>query len=467
LPVTTVDPRPHVFEQTNVKRSLLIVDDDPRVRASLARALADEQSEITIAESAEQALSVLAKVAPDVVLSDVRMPAMDGIALLRLIRERVPTVDVILMTAFDDLPLVATAMRVGAVDFLTKPLDLHQLRRVIDKVFDDRAARAHTAAPAAETLSARRHLLGRDARMVEILKIVGQVASSRTNVVIRGESGTGKELIARAIHESSPYAKEPFVAVNCTALPSTLLESELFGHVRGSFTGATADRSGRFAQAGRGTIFLDEIGDTSLEFQSKLLRVLQEREFYPVGADRPERAEARVVAATHRNLEKLVAAGEFREDLYYRLRVVEIVLPPLRDRIGDVKPLAEHLVAMASQAMGRRVPTLTREALDTLMAHTWPGNVRELENCLMRAIILATGDVIRPEHLALTAPTTTPGPARLTTLEQVERDHIVEVLEATRGHKARAAKILGVSRPRLDRLMSKYDIAAANTDPPT
>jgi two-component system response regulator AtoC len=454
-----------------MKHSLLIVDDDPRVRSSLSRALAGEQIEVATAESAEHALGALAKVTPDIVLSDVRMPGMNGIDLLRVLRERAPGVDVILMTAYDDLPLVATAMREGAVDFMVKPLDLHQLRRVLDKVFDDRAARARVAtalaAAGAAAVPARQRLVGRDARMVDIFKIVGQVASSRTNVVIRGESGTGKELIAQAIHDSSPYAKEPFVAVNCTALPSTLLESELFGHVRGSFTGATADRGGRFAQAGRGTIFLDEIGDTSLEFQSKLLRVLQEREFYPVGADRPERTEARVIAATHRNLEKLVAAGEFREDLYYRLRVVEITVPPLRERVADVPVLAEHLLRKASDTLQRPAPVLPRDALDALMAHTWPGNVRELENCLIRALVLATGDVIRPEHLAIGPAPNAPRAARLTTLGHVERDHIVQVLGAVKGHKARAAQILGVSRPRLDRLMHKYGIEAADREPPS
>jgi DNA-binding NtrC family response regulator len=447
-------------------RSLLIVDDDSRVRTSLSRALALGDLHVTVAGSAEEALRLVGVSPPDVILSDVRMPGLSGMELLVLIRERAPGMDVMLMTAFDDLPLVAAAMREGAVDFLVKPLDLHQLRRVLDRVFDDRAARARAGARAPHENETERRLVGRDPRMVDVFKIVGQVAQSRTNVVIRGESGTGKELIAESIHASAPYAKEPFVAVNCTALPSTLLESELFGHVRGSFTGATGDRRGRFAQAGRGTIFLDEIGDTTLEFQAKLLRVLQEREFYPVGADRPERSEARVIAATHRNLERLVAAGEFREDLYYRLRVVEITVPPLRDRIADVVPLAEHLVRKVSGSQGRRPPAISREALDALMAHTWPGNVRELENCLTRAIVLATGDVIRPEHLALQSAVAAAGPVRLTTLEQVERDHLVQVLAAVSGHKARAAQILGVSRPRLDRLIRKYEIDAGTTDLP-
>jgi two-component system response regulator AtoC len=293
--------------------------------------------------------------------------------------------------------------------------------------------------------------------MVQIFKLVGQVSSTRTNVVIRGDSGTGKELIARSIHDASPWAEEPFVAVNCTALPATLLESELFGHVRGSFTGATSDRKGRFGIAGRGTIFLDEIGDTPPEFQAKLLRVLQEHEYYPVGAERPERTEARVVSATHRNLEKLVSIGQFREDLYYRLRVVEIRVPRLRDRMGDVPLLAEYLLQKAAAATGSRPLHLAPETSEALMSHDWPGNVRELENTLTRAAVLATGDVIRPEHIEMGA-TLDAGPPRLISLEELEREHVARVLEATEGHKSRTAEVLGVSRPRLDRMIERYGL---------
>jgi two-component system response regulator AtoC len=383
---------------------------------------------------------------------------MDGLELLRILRERLPRTSVIMMTAFDDLPTVATAMREGAVDFLVKPLDLHQLRRVVERVFQDREARllGHQKAPAPAGGEAFR-LLGHDPAMIEIFKIVGQVAASRASIVIRGESGTGKELVARAIHANSPYAAEPFVPVNCTALPETLLESELFGHVRGAFTGASSDRKGRFALAGRGTIFLDEIGDTALDFQSKLLRVLQEHEFYPVGAEKPERTDARVIAATHRNLEELVGKGHFREDLYYRLRVLEIVVPPLRDRMSDLPLLAEHLIAKASEAMGRSPPILGPEATDTLLAHRWPGNVRELENCLTRAVVLATGNVIRPDHLGL-ATMPSESPAHLPSLEEMEKEHLAKVLAATRGHKTRAAEILRVSRPRLNRLIERYGL---------
>ncbi len=449
-----------------MKRSILIVDDDAWIRDSLTDALSRSGNEVRAAEHAEAALAALAESPADVVLTDVRMPGMDGLELLRLLRDRMPDVAVVLMTAYDDLPTVSTAMREGAADFLVKPLDLHQLRGVVDRVFEDRRARAATVQATAGQAEADRadRLIGHDAQMVEIFKVIGQVAASRTNVVIRGESGTGKELIARAIHSASPYAGEPFVPVNCTALPSTLLESELFGHVRGSFTGASSDRRGRFALAGRGTIFLDEIGDTSLDFQSKLLRVLQEHEYYPVGAERPERTEARVIAATHGDLERMVEAGEFREDLYYRLRVVEIVVPPLRDRRSDIPPLAEHLVRKASAAIGRSVPVLAPEARDALLRHPWPGNVRELENCLTRAVVLATGDVIRPEHLALGPPTAEPR-RRLAKLEEIERDHVAYVLEVMRGNKSRAAEILGISRPRLVRLIKKYGLAKGGPEP--
>jgi two-component system response regulator AtoC len=443
-----------------MRRTLLIVDDDPRIRASLVAALAADDLEVSAAEDAETALATLDESASGVVLSDVKMPGMSGLDLLRLLRERAAATDVVLMTAYDDLPTVAEAMREGAADFLIKPLDLHQLRVVLDRVFEDRAARSKVGAGGAsnDQQGAADRLVGRDAQMVEIFKRVGQVSSTRTNVVIRGESGTGKELIARAIHDSSPWSDQPFVAVNCTALPATLLESELFGHVRGSFTGATSDRKGRFAIAGRGTIFLDEIGDTPPEFQAKLLRVLQEHEYYPVGAERPEHTEARVIAATHRDLEKLVAAGQFREDLYYRLKVVEIRVPPLRERMGDIPLLAEQLVARAATATGRRSLVLAPETVESLMSHDWPGNVRELENTLTRAAVLATGDVIRPEHIEVGAVADS-GTPRLISLEELEREHVARVLEATEGHKSRTAEILGVSRPRLDRMIERFGLA--------
>ncbi len=440
-------------------RYVLVVDDDATIRDSLSEALADGATEVRTAEDAERALAVIDERLPDVVLSDVRMPGLDGLALLKLLRERAPAVDVILMTAYDDMPTVVAAMREGACDFLVKPLDLHDLRRVLAKVFEDRRTRERVRRAAEEMASAYKlnELVGHDPRMIEIYKLVGQLAANRASVLIRGETGTGKEVIARAIHFNSADAAEPFIPVNCTAFAPTLLESELFGHVKGAFTSAIADHRGRFALAGRGTIFLDEVGDTSIEFQSKLLRVLEDHEYYPVGGEKPERSEARVIAATHRDLEAMIAEHSFREDLYYRLRVVEVTVPPLRERLDDLPVLAEHLVRRASRTLHHEPPIIAREAMDALMRHRWPGNVRELENCLTRAVVLATGDVIRPEHLAIGA-VPAESPAQLARLDELERDHVARVLAATDGHKARAAEILGVSRPRLNRLIVKHGL---------
>ena len=440
-------------------RGILIVDDDPSVRQALEQALTADHV-VHVAETAERALAVVAELSPDVILTDVRMPGMDGLELLRLIRERAPSIDVIVMSAFDDMPTVVSAMRQGAAEFVAKPLDLHDLRRVLGRVLDDRRDRERQRVTTEGEANAYRlaGLVGRDPKMIGVYKRVGQAASVRTNVLVRGESGTGKELIARAIHYNSADASEPFVPLNCTALPATLLESELFGHVKGAFTGATGARRGRFDLAGHGTIFLDEIGDTSAEFQSKLLRVIQEREYYPVGAEKPERTDARVIAATHRNLEDLVARGEFRADLYYRLRVVEITVPPLRERRSDIQALAAHLLRTASEALHRRAAVLSDDALSMLLAHEWPGNVRELENCLTHALVLARGDVIRREHILLGHPGEG-GTSPLATLDSVEREHVERVMAAVGGRKAEAARTLGVSRPRLDRLLDKYGLA--------
>ena len=367
-----------------VRPRLLLVEDDAAARRSIAESV-DDEVDVTAVANAEQALASIASVRPDFVLSDVRMPGLDGLALLRLLRERVPGVDVVLMTAYKDMPTVATAMREGAFDFLVKPIRLRDLRSLIQRIMESR--RARDVAPPQPTRPLAMSMVGRDSRMIEIYKRVGQVAAGRVTALIRGETGTGKGLIARAIHETSSMATEPFIAINCTAIPEALLESELFGHVRGAFTGAIADRRGRFALAGRGTIFLDEVGDTTPEFQSLLLRVLEEREYFPVGSERGERTEARVIAATHRDLEALVASGRFREDLYYRLRIVEIFLPPLRERPDDIPLLARHFVDKASAQLGRQPPVIGDDALQRLLQHRWrrPRHRRRCATCRVRS----------------------------------------------------------------------------------
>ena len=439
---------------------LLLVEDDPAVRRSLAETLAEEGIDVHVAESAEQALSAIDFVRPDVVLSDIRMAGMDGVALLTVLKERLPDVDVVLMTAYDDMPTVVRAMREGAFDFLVKPLRLHELRASLARLFDDRRMREHARRASRSESEAFRldALVGRDPSMIEVYKRVGQLAARRVNALVRGETGSGKGMVARAIHHNSPEADQPFIAVNCTALPETLLASELFGHVKGAFTGAVSDRRGRFALAGRGTIFLDEVGDTSLEFQSKLLKVLEDREFFPVGGERAERTEARVIAATHRDLEALVEQGRFREDLYYRLRIVEVALPALRERPVDIPVLARHFVRKASEELHLAPSAIAPDAMASLVAHEWPGNVRELENCLTRAVVLATGDVIRPEHLGLTTRARTPVES-FPTLEQMEAELLTRALASTEGNRTRAAELLGVSKPRLYRMLDKYGLS--------
>jgi DNA-binding NtrC family response regulator len=438
---------------------LLIVEDDPAVRQSLAETLEAEGVEVHVAGTAEEALDRLAEVAPEVVLTDVRMPGMDGLSLLRLLREREPDVDVVVMTAFDEMATVVQAMRDGAYDFIVKPLRLADLRGVLARLVEDRRTREEGRRARESEADAYRldALVGRHPLMIDVYKRVGQLAASRVNALIRGETGSGKGMVARAIHYNSPDATHPFIAVNCTALPETLLESELFGHVRGAFTGAVSDRKGCFALAGRGTVFLDEVGDTTPEFQAKLLKVIEDKEYQPVGSERMEPTEARVLAATHRDLEDKVEKGLFRQDLYYRLRVVEVTLPPLRERPDDIPLLAEHFVRKASLELHRPELQLADDALATLMQHDWAGNVRELENCIMRAAVLATGGTIRPENLGLHGrdPDETRG---FPTLEALEAEHVARALALTEGNRTRAAEILGISKPRLYRFIEKYEL---------
>ena len=453
-------------------RSVLVVDDDASIRRTFELQLGRIGYEVTTAESAEAALARVASTDPGVIVSDIRMPGLDGLTLLAHLRSVRPDVPVVMITAHQDMASAVAAMKAGAYDYLVKPLDLDRIESLLARCFREREAgrQAGSAADIADTgeRPALGALVGRDGRMIEIFKSIGALATNRAPVLVRGETGTGKELLARAIHFNSDAASEPFVAVNCTAVPEALLESELFGHLRGSFTGATSDRRGRFELAGRGTIFLDEIGDTSPAFQTKLLRVLQDREFYPVGGERPRRTEARVIAATHRPLEQLVREGAFREDLYFRLRVVELVVPPLRERRDDIGPLAEHLLAKAGRELGKEGIALTSDALRSLAAYDWPGNVRELENTLTRALVNARGSTITADLLALGTRASVgaqPGGDRADdSLNAAERAHVAAVLARAGGNKRRAARALGVSRSRLDRLIEKHGLVAPERD---
>jgi DNA-binding NtrC family response regulator len=441
---------------------ILIAEDDDFHRQTLERYLAGPGVEILAVESAERALANVARFSPDMVLTDIRMDGMSGFDLLHQLREAMPEIDVVMITAFEDMQTAIDAIKAGAYDYLVKPLDLDQREIVVERCFQDRKARSKAAA--LETGAGEDPefpiLVGRDPQMIELYKLIARVAQNEMPVLIRGETGTGKEVIARTIHRNSTAAAEPFVAVNCAAIPETLLESELFGHLRGSFTGAATDRKGRFELAGSGTIFLDEIGDTGPAFQTKLLRVLQEREYYPVGGERPRRSRARVLTATHRSLDEMVEDGTFREDLYFRLRVIEIVVPPLRERRSDIPLLANHILAKVSRKIGKEICLIPNEVMAVLLGYDWPGNIRELENSLARAATLARGPAIALEDLALGE--TTPVVARMEaegrSLDAVEQAHVRHILAEYGGNKTRTAQELGISRPRLDRIIEKFQL---------
>ena len=446
---------------------ILIAEDDPSHLEILRRHLARSGHEVEACESGERALAVFHRFSPDLVLTDLRMPEMSGFDLLKKLNQDAETTPVVIMTAFDDMQTAIDAMKHGAYDYIVKPLDLDHLEAIVEAALAERK-KGKEAAEAIDPASLESSgLVGRHPKMIQVFKIIGRVAPTDAPVLIRGETGTGKELIARTLHENSTRSAHPFISVNCASIPETLLESELFGHVKGAFTGAQSDRKGRFELAGQGTIFLDEIGDTSMAFQAKLLRVLQEREFFPVGGESPRQSHARVLAATHQPMEKLVREGRFREDLYFRLRVVEITVPPLRERREDIPLLARHLVARAAQVAARTPPKISKEAEKRLSMYDWPGNVRELENALTRAVVLTQGSTLGPEHLDFGVRLDGDGGVDELETDSAELDRIIEAAEAAHvqrvlisqgGHKSRSAEILQISRGRLDRIIEKHGL---------
>ncbi|MEX2466738.1 MAG: sigma-54 dependent transcriptional regulator [Gemmatimonadota bacterium] len=433
-----------------LSQRILVVDDDIDGLEVLKTRLAHAGYEVETAESAEKALSRVNAFSPGLVVTDVRMSGMTGLELLEKIRSSMDRVEVVVMTAHDDMETAVTAMKAGAFDFLVKPVDPKAVQGLAERCFREQALAVdmgvNGAADAEDDEDAlpRGKMVGRNPRMIEIYKTIGVLARNRATVLVRGETGTGKEVIARAIHQHSGHADEPFIAVNCTALTDTLLESELFGHVKGAFTGASGARKGYFELAKKGTIFLDEIGDTSPEFQTKLLRVLQERRFYPVGGEEIRRTAARVIAATHQPIQRLIEEGRFREDLYFRLKVVEIEVPPLRARPDDIELIANALLGRIRAETHRDVRRISDEAVAMLRSYAWPGNVRELENALMRAAIMARGTVIGPDHLILGDDHGPDGHGVDLTLDAAVRRHIRVVLESTDGDEAAAADLLGI-----------------------
>ena len=446
---------------------ILVVDDDRSIRRTLEKFLGGEGYQVATAQDAPGAIA--AADAADLMLLDLGLPGGSGFDVLTALAERPRPPTIVVITARDDMQSTVKAIQLGAYEYLVKPIDIDRLRGVIRQALDSRDTRDQLEAFVTGSAEARigGDILGKSPAIRDVWKQIGAVSTTRAPVLIIGESGTGKELVARAIHVSSADRDRPFVAVNCTALAPGVLESELFGHVKGAFTGAIADRPGRFELAGRGTLFLDEIAEIPLDLQAKLLRVVQERTFERVGDARPIALEARIIAATHRDLAAMVARGSFREDLFYRLRVVEIALPALRERAGDIPILVEGLLAKINRDLGKAVRYVTPAALARLAAHGWPGNVRELENALTRAVVLAKTDVLDETLLpigAAAAGDPAAGGAEadadgaLPTLRELERRHISRVLAHTEWNKRRACAILDISRPTLDRKIEEYGL---------
>jgi DNA-binding NtrC family response regulator len=436
--------------------TVLIVDDDAALREGLAEALADLGHRAEQAADGPAALTRLARGGVDAVLLDLRMPGMDGMEVLRRLRAQDEAPPVAVLTAVPTAANTIEAMRLGAVDHLAKPIGREDLAALLARMFPAPAPARAPAAPA----RAAEDIVGGSAAMREVQKAIGMLADSDATVLLTGETGSGKEVVARAIHRHGRRSARPFVAINCAAIPGELLESQLFGHVRGAFTGAVADRLGSFREADRGTLFLDEIGDMDLGLQAKLLRVLQERVVTPLGG-KPVAVDVRIIAATHRDLERAVREGKFREDLYWRLGVVPLALPPLRERLADIVPLAEHFLALATA--GGAPKRLSAAAAARLLAHSWPGNVRELRNAMERVAVLARRAVIGAEDLDFLQAPSGEQPDWLdgdlpTAIARLEAAMIRRALAASQGNRAEAARRLGIHRQLLYEKLRRYGI---------
>lgn len=452
--------------------SVLVIDDEPAIVQAIEILLRKEGYVAHVATDGSEGISRMASLRPDVVISDVRMPAMSGLDVLAAARSLDAEMPVILMTAQATVPAAVQAVNDGAFYFLEKPFGNEQLLAIVRRASEHRRLRAENRTLRAE-IRKREHVgrpVGNSSPWVEVLKVAETVAPTESTVLLQGESGTGKEIVARYLHELSARANGPFLSINCGALPESLLESELFGHVRGSFTGAVRDKQGLFTAAGAGTFFLDEIGETTPATQVKLLRVLQHREVIPVGATEAIPINTRLIAATNRDLEEEIKRGTFRTDLFYRLNVIAIHLPPLRQRREDIPVLAELFLRRTAESNGERQKSLDPDVVEILHSYAWPGNVRELENALERAALLTKGDVIGirslPERIVerRSEPLAADRPAANPTLEVIERAYISWVLEQEGGNKTRASEALGIDPSTLYRKLARYGEGAGGTE---
>jgi DNA-binding NtrC family response regulator len=441
------------------KRRILIVDDEHSVRKSLQEWFLEDGFDVQTAEDGHQALLTLDSGPFDIYIVDLKMPGMDGITLQKRILEGYPDAAVIILTAYASVDTAVEALKLGAFDYVTKPVDPDELSNLVRNALrqKDLAEENVRLKETVSEMGLSSPIVGESPGMRRILEIIPTVAETDSTVVVLGESGTGKELIARAIHAQSKRRFAPLVAVNCGSIPETLLGSELFGHEKGAFTGAQYRRKGKIELAHGGTLFLDEIGDITPKMQIDLLRVLESRRFTRLGGNQEIHSDFRLVCATNKNLEELVAVGDFREDFYYRIKVFSIELPPLRERRDDILPLARHFVAKYARAMGKAEKAISPEARELLEGHRWAGNVRELENAIERAMVIGREPELLPEDLPFRAHATGPGPDKLS-LEAMEKEHIHRVLREMEGNVSRSAKALGIDRATLYSKIRKYGI---------
>ncbi len=444
---------------------VLVVDDDPEVAGVLSELLKKDRHEVAVCASGGAAVSAGREARFDVVLADIRLPDMDGLAVLRAFQESSPESAVILMTAFGTVETAIQAIKAGAYDYVPKPFKLDEVRIAVERALERKRLLQENRRYRQELRGKYRleNVVGASGPMLEIFKTAARVAPTKSTVLIQGESGTGKELIARTIHHNSDRAQGPFVTVDCGALPETLLESELFGHERGAFTGATALKRGLLEVGRSGTCFLDEIGDMSPAVQARLLRVLQEHEIKRVGGTESIKVDVRVIAATNKDLEALVKAHKFREDLFYRLSVVTLKLPPLRERVSDIPLLAEFFLHKYSTVSGKKVERIAPETLALLTAYPWPGNVRELEHAIERAVILTQNPTLLPQDLPVDFQalkgTRPAADAEVLPLREMERRHLLFALERAGGNRKRAAEWLGITRRTLYRMAARHGIS--------
>ncbi len=452
------------------KYKVLVVDDEPQVCEVIKDFLKNEGYEVFTAYTAEKGLDIIAKHVVELVITDFRLPGMDGIELIKKIKEFDPSIDVIMLTGYPSIDTAVEAVKLGAYDYLTKPIDFRKLKVILKKLFEHRLLKKHVTL--LEKKVGREYtfegMVGQSLAMLEIFNTIKHIAKYPATVLITGETGTGKEMIARAIHNLSPRVSKPFVTINCAGLVETLLESELFGHVKGAFTGATRDKPGLFEIASGGTIFLDEVGELPLSVQAKLLRALEQHEIQRIGDVKIKKIDVRVIAATNRDLKTMVKEGKYRKDLFYRLNTIHIHLPPLRERKEDIPVLAEYFVTELNKQIGKDIKGIKPEVIERLKEIPWEGNVRELRNVIERAYIMTQTEYITlkdlpPEYIEenVSSPVLflSAQEEPQTTLAEMEKRYIMKVLQRTSGNRSQAARILGLSRRSLYRKMKKYGIS--------